>query len=156
MCKRDHVVFAAILLPFIDGGEERVMLAKDGDLSGLHDGCAQVTAAAFRHLAVPFGVPTFAQLHIDTGRGDQLAGPVLMLGLENGQDLSENCGRPHLAQTGNRLQQVASLDHQRLPTLLQLDDLLDEQVESFDDETDLQRQGVNATRQGKGGFSRRL
>ena len=42
------MVPAAILLAFIDGGEERVMLTKDGDLSGLHDGCAQVTAAAPR------------------------------------------------------------------------------------------------------------
>ena len=60
MCERHHVLFAAFLLAFVDGREERIVLAKDGNLSGLHDGGAQVMAAAFRHIALPLGVTAFA------------------------------------------------------------------------------------------------
>jgi hypothetical protein len=47
VCERDHVVFAAILLAFVDGREERIMFAKNRNLSGLHYGRTQVAAAAF-------------------------------------------------------------------------------------------------------------
>ena len=47
MAERDGVMLSTRLLTFVDGREERIAHEMDGDFGRLHDGRAQVLAAAF-------------------------------------------------------------------------------------------------------------
>ena len=105
MGEGNEVVLAAVDLPLIDLGEERVMAFENGDFGGLHNGSAQVTAAALGHPAAADLLAAVELLDVEASSGDKLASAVLILGMKHRQDFGEDRGRPDRPESWNGLQE---------------------------------------------------
>ena len=93
-------------------------------LRTLHDGGAQVAAAALRHPAAAAQVATIELLDVEAGGGHELAGAALIFGMKHGQDLGQDGRCPYGPETGNGPQEGLLLADELLQLFVELGDLV--------------------------------